>query len=400
MSGPDGGEGEVLHVMMGPPACSNRCAFCIDRSRGAPRPVGLAEVQAELERVRGRTRSVTFTAGEPTLNPALAEAAWAAREKGFTTVGLVTNGRRLQDEAFCRRLLEAGINDVVVSLHGPTARAHDGATGRPGSFAQAVRGLLHLSRLKASAALRLSVSCVVTKLNLGLMRPMKEYCERFSLDRLNFNVVEPRGRAADDFERVVPRYADVLRAAHDSGLELRAGAVSLSRVPACAGGFEWAQERFLIASASSVAQYRAQEGKVQGPPCRRCLAAPRCPGIWALYAERYGWEEFVPAGEPRELAGRTLRVTPGEPVSAALRRGYLRGYRRARLELDAGALDEPRWAGWLREARDVGFGWVGLSVSAPAGASGAALRALARAAALVGREGAASWVGLSRARAP
>ena len=67
------------------------------------------------------------------LNPRLTDYVRWARECGYRRIGLTTNARRLGYEAYARRLLEAGLNHVVVSIHGPDARAHDAQTRTPGS---------------------------------------------------------------------------------------------------------------------------------------------------------------------------------------------------------------------------------------------------------------------------
>lgn len=347
---------EVLNVRMGPPMCSNRCVFCFDRSREEGPMLTLAGADAALEEASARTRAVIFTGTEPTLNPALEAAIGAARRRGYELVGLVTNGRRLRDAAYCARLLDAGLTEVRVSLHGPDAATHDGLTGRPGAFAQARAGLENLARLKAGRRVRIAVNCVVVKANVGLMREVHALAAPLC-DQLNFNVVEPLGAAEDRLEEVMPRYRDVLRAAHETGLDFRSPALSLSRVPMCAGGYDWFQETWLLREEGKLSAFDPRRAKVQGPPCRECEQAPGCPGVWRRYAEAYGWEEFTPRRDPGPLAGKTLKIRVEEPVSSALRRGWQEGYRRVELDACRGPLT-PRLEGWAREARDLGYPWV------------------------------------------
>ena len=375
---------EVLHVRIGPASCNNSCLFCFDRGLGVPAPPDLRGIAAQLDRLRGRTRAVIFTAGEPTLSPLLEPAARAARRRGYSHIGLVTNGRRLQDPALARRLLEAGINDIHVALHAPAPAAHDAITRRPGSFAQTVRGLENLSACRRRSAFRFEIGCTLIRANVPLLRPMYDFTRQFPIDLLHFNVVEPCGAAQDDFARVVPRYRDVLDAAHRSGLDFLRPDLCLARVPLCAGGFAWVQETYLFGDQAKVQAYDPVAGKVKGPPCRACALARSCPGQWARYVEAYGWKEFTPVVHPSRRSGRTFRVLTGSPcnnrcvlcvegpaaaeprarppLTAQLRLGFLRGYRQVEFAGGEFLLD-PLCAERVLEAQNIGFTAVSLETN-------------------------------------
>lgn len=151
-----------------------------------------------------------FTNGEPTLNRHLPDAVAAAQDLGFTLIGLITNGRRLADRAYAEALLDAGLNEVTVSAHGPRAEVHDAITGRRGSFDQTRRALQNLQELRRSRSFTFHVNCTLVQRNLPHLPEMVAYVQGFGIDRLNFNVVEPRGTARRRFTEVQPRYVDVV----------------------------------------------------------------------------------------------------------------------------------------------------------------------------------------------
>jgi MoaA/NifB/PqqE/SkfB family radical SAM enzyme len=85
-----------------------------------------------------------FTGSEVTLRRDLPELAAEARRHGFEHVRIQTHGMRLADEAYCRTLLAAGVDEYFVSVTAADAATHDSITEVPGSFAKTLRGLRNL----------------------------------------------------------------------------------------------------------------------------------------------------------------------------------------------------------------------------------------------------------------
>ena len=80
---------------------------------------------------------VDFTGGEPSLRDDLVELVTYAEDLGVIT-GLLTNGVRLADEAFVRRLKQAGLDYVQVTLESPDEEIHNRMVGSD-TFRQTVQ---------------------------------------------------------------------------------------------------------------------------------------------------------------------------------------------------------------------------------------------------------------------
>lgn len=374
---------KILNIPTGG-VCNNQCVFCIERDANRKVTQGATRDDEALSHMRATHTDVVFTGGEPTLNPLLPQLIERARRLGFSTIGLITNGRLLADAARCEKLLEAGLNEVTVSLHGPSAEIHDSITQRRGAFAQARCGLANLGQLRERFGFRFLVNCTVIKANQHLMRELRAFVDAFGVELVNFNVAEPRGAADGNFHVVVPRYCEVMDHADASGLDFHDPRQSLSRVPACAGGPEWIQETWHVAFQDQVRVYDAEEYKVRGPPCEACAVIDRCGGIWQRYIEGYGWEGLEPVRDPEERQGQVLRIRTGSPcnnhcahchdgpaashqvsaesVGRQLRTGLLQGYRR--VELGGGELLlHPAFGQWVLQARSMGFSAVALETN-------------------------------------
>jgi len=121
--------------------CNNACRHCYNepgRKGMPPLPLdGWRRVLRKLAAVG--VPQVIFTGGEPTLFEGLADLAAEADRLGLVA-GMNTNGRRLADAALARRLTDAGLCHVQITLASCRAEVHDAASGAR-SFDQTVAGI-------------------------------------------------------------------------------------------------------------------------------------------------------------------------------------------------------------------------------------------------------------------
>jgi len=62
----------------------------------------------------------------------------------FKKIQIQTNGRRLSDREYLKHLIDCGVNEFFVSIHG-LEEIHDATTCRPGSFKELLAGLMNLA---------------------------------------------------------------------------------------------------------------------------------------------------------------------------------------------------------------------------------------------------------------
>jgi MoaA/NifB/PqqE/SkfB family radical SAM enzyme len=356
----------MLHVLVGA-ACNNNCSFCMESDRrrrtARVRAQSAADVRAMLS-AYGKLDQVLFTSGEPTLEPELVTYVGWAREVGFRTIALITNGRRLAYAGYARALLEAGLTRITVSIHGHTPTLHDGLTRSPGSFAQTLAGLENLRRLRRTTSLELHTSTVVTRRNLPHLEAIVRLLLAHGVDVVVLNVMMAQGRGATLAPQLLAPYPAVVQAVARLGLRLTADELRRLRVedvppclarglPASVAGSLEEYEQFEESGSTGLSEYavlnprssiatvpeqptaaalpagavldvvretvsapdlRGDEDyylsrrsfkerllRVKGPPCEACQLAARCPGVWEPYVQRYGWAEFLPIEEAAEL---------------------------------------------------------------------------------------------------
>lgn len=341
---------ERLHVDIGA-FCNNNCLFCMEEDRaGRQERVGLMtpeDVFLILESNRFR-REVMFVSGEPTLNPNFLTYVRKARTLGYEKVGVISNGQRFAHEPTARRLVAAGLNHVIISIHGPDARTHDALTRTPGSFVNTLQGIRNLSALSRKTPLQLNTSTVLNRRNstpdaldalVSLLSPL--------VHQMVFNIMQPFGRGETHFERLMLRYEEMAQRLADffarhAGEELPIYLVDIpycvthgKGIPDSARGFIERYVHYEISreepaepspsagdqSGGAAMKQAALEGgqtgelpehlsarhrdgqektfKVKPESCETCIYSALCDGIWMNYVRHFGLEEFQPVAGPR-----------------------------------------------------------------------------------------------------
>lgn len=281
--------------------CDNHCAFCAPDGSPPHAPLDLNELSLTLDTLRARHEALTLTGGEPTLHPALPAVVAAARRRGFTRVGIQSNGRQLREPGLAAALREAGLTDVHLSLHGHLPAIHDHHTGVEGSFIEATAGL----GAARHAGLTTVVTTVLTRSNARSLGALATWLAAQNVAAWSVAVPRTAGRLLASFDRVFPRLAmampyalHALAAARSKGVT-----VFLQGAPLCVLG------PFAGRSLPSTPRV-FDPGRCDG-----CPARPQCPGIDARYLARFGADELSPMRAPAEPP---KPFTPREQVLAAM----------------------------------------------------------------------------------
>jgi len=131
--------------------CNNACLFCLDKEHGRTGQRPPEDIRRDI--VEGRRRGadrLVLSGGEPTTNRHFLDFIRIGRMAGYRWIQTVSNGRMFHYEGFLDRAIDAGLNELTVSLHGHTPELHDELVGVPGAYAQAsaaVRSALLSKRL-------------------------------------------------------------------------------------------------------------------------------------------------------------------------------------------------------------------------------------------------------------
>jgi len=194
--------------------CNERCMFCYyleEIESGNTRDRSTEQVKDILKvgRKWGKTR-VDLTGGEPSIRKDLPEIIAFAREIGYETVCMITNGLVTAKKEKLAEFVDAGLNDILVSLHAHDAETHDYLVKVKGAHAKVLRTLANAREL----GLDLRVNHVVTNLNYKHVSSLAEQVVGYRPRALNYIVLNPTRDAVNADRRLSITY-------HDVGEELR-----------------------------------------------------------------------------------------------------------------------------------------------------------------------------------
>jgi MoaA/NifB/PqqE/SkfB family radical SAM enzyme len=334
------GSGHKFEIQLGH-LCNNRCVFCSSGQLTAmkiARPVPIEPIIEALEQARaaGATH-LTFLGGEPTIHKRFLEAIAKALELGFEHIVIFTNGVMFPHPGFIDSVTALGNFEWRISIQGATDAAHVATTGRADSFQRIVHGLGELQR---RGQLVTTNMCV----NERSYRSLPHYPEllaRYGVRQLHVDIVRPASTGERDeayLRDIMPRYSDMA----PYYAEMLAGFerwnpdfdVNVGNLPHCILP-EWASrihhggEETVTKSSDGAGledemnKYEWQKSlRTHLPGCADCVFRSRCTGIFRVYLELYGGDEFRPVSREALAALDAERrnfVVLVEPLLAPLR---------------------------------------------------------------------------------
>ncbi|MBX3248100.1 MAG: radical SAM protein [Myxococcales bacterium] len=269
--------------------CNQACGFCFV-STHLPKAADDV-VEAAIREAALAGHKVTLSGGEPTLHPRIVEYVRLAKSLSSRPVLMQTNAVRLADRALAEALVEAGLDEAFVSLHGASAEVSDAVTHAPGTFAKTLRGVDHLVALGVVVQLNFVISQTNAQ---ELPAWVALLADRWPGVYATLSFVAPSTDVVPRDRSLVPSYGEVLpllaqavALAESRGLPL-GGFESMCGIPLCL------VPRPLAAyfQLSEVAEDGGEFVKTEA--CKGCALESRCYGLRQGYLELHGDAELRP----------------------------------------------------------------------------------------------------------
>jgi len=291
-------------------SCNNRCIFCATDHHIAYR--SMEQLRFEICRAReSGAERLDLSGGEPTIHPRIADIAAMGKRLKFDLIYLKTNGRKLADINFLKKLIDSGVNEVLIALHGHNAEVQDALTCRPGSFDEAVQGIKNC----LTTGVKLATLSVVTTMNYKYLPEITKFMFTMVKDHHAFAYCYPTASSYNNFDQIVPWYRDVQPYLLEALklIESYNSTSNLDNIPLC-----------IIPGYERYCNFLTTGGDLchpmheYGPRCQECLYYAICDGMPPTYTRSRGWDEFVPVTKPREAEAETPKkvVVEGDKVMA------------------------------------------------------------------------------------
>lgn len=292
--------------------CNNRCTFCINYDkRDIPSP-SFTEIKKQI--VSSRKRGSTYLeiiGGEPTIRPDIISLIKFAKEQNFKTIMIATNGRMLAYEDFAKKIIEAGLNSIVFSIHGHSSKLHDSLTQSPGSLEQLKRGVKNVQNIIREMKINVDLgsNTTIVKQNYKYLPKIGEFIRTLGLHNAEFIFVDPSyGGAFNKFNKIVPKISIVAPYIHkclDIGKKYNIHHWHIRYVPLCHFQDYLNQISELVEVKTFHTEHVAPDfynpdaergrqivGRSKTKRCQGCRLFSQCEGIWNEYLKYYGDSEL------------------------------------------------------------------------------------------------------------
>ncbi len=172
--------------------CNLSCRHCyINPDQHGKRTLPLSAIKAWLDvfTENAKSSNVIFLGGEPTLHPELSQAVKTAKQLGYKSITIDTNGYLFHDI-----LTKIGPDDVdylSFSLDGASKETNDKIRGK-GSYEACISGIRQATGKKIST----SVIYTVSRANIEELAMMPPLLSNLGIDRFFIQVIGIRGKSA------------------------------------------------------------------------------------------------------------------------------------------------------------------------------------------------------------
>jgi len=336
-------------------SCNEKCRFCYYlksvEARERDKDLSTEEAKKTLDYIYSRgIRILDFTGGEPTIRKDFVELVQYAKAKGFQNISLITNGIVLARKEYAERVIDAGVNDFLFSLHAPDPETHDNITRVKGSYSSMLKAINNIIEIKKIKDISYRSNTVVCGLNYNKIDDSLKLLYSLGFQTINFIMFNPiveantsdmelnveYSKAAPYLMKEIDEYKDKIKKltvrympfCQMCGYEkyitnmpqiqydedewdylirtkIREGAlVSFSAMcfgilllPKYKRIFE---QSFNIVKHEGIKKFLEVKNKKKGPMCKECSYEYICDGLWNEYVKWRGFEE--------------LKAVPGEKI--------------------------------------------------------------------------------------
>ena len=181
--------------------CNQRCIFCLDAWNHNGTYVDTAQLlqYIDLGRTLGRERLI-LSGGEPTIHPDYVKFIRHGRKAGYDWIQTVSNAMMFAYPEFTRKALNAGLDEVTVSIHGHTPKLQDRLVGVKGAFDKAVQGIRNIQALSGGRTV-INIDVVINKQNIRYLREIIDYFRAMGIHEYDLLYIVPFGRGFAEYRK-------------------------------------------------------------------------------------------------------------------------------------------------------------------------------------------------------
>jgi MoaA/NifB/PqqE/SkfB family radical SAM enzyme len=290
-------------------SCNSYCSFCIDLNKRDLPDKSTQQIITEMVQARGKgVEYLELIGGETTVRGDFLPIIRTAKKLGFKDIVVVTNGRMLSYPDFAKQTVEAGVSDLIFSIHGHNAKLHDELTAAKGAFDELVKGI---ENVRALGFERIFANCTVVKQNMKHLPAIGKLFTELNIHHAEFIFVDSTyGGAYTNFKGLVPKISEAapyMRELLDVGRAWGTRDWCVRYVPLCyftdyLDQISEIREIELFRTRHWAPDFKNEDvgpsrkvaGRRKTERCTGCSLYDSCEGLWKEYIRQYGDEELTP----------------------------------------------------------------------------------------------------------
>ena len=186
-------------------SCNNNCVFCsnvADRNFNSSTKELFKKIDQGYEK---GFRILELIGGEVPIRPDFFELINYAKKAGFKDIRLTSNGRIFSYPEYAKKVAQAGLKVMTVSLYGHKKSLHDGVTRTPGSFDQCIKGIKNISK----TGIELVINTVISKVNYKYLYEIGNFVSQLGVKEWHPLELLPDGQGAKHYDSLAVPYKEL-----------------------------------------------------------------------------------------------------------------------------------------------------------------------------------------------
>lgn len=294
-------------------ACNNDCQFCISGIKSSTLD-STENIKSEIGKYKGEEIDLlNILGGEPTLLKDLPEIIKYAKDMGFKSIQIITNGRNLSNREYTKKLLQNGLDRISVTIHGHNPELQDEIVQRKYSFHQTVQGIINIIELRKelNKNVRLTCGTCINKLNYKYLKDISRVVFDLGVDEHLLININPDGNCNSYFDKIVATYEQIIPYVKEVSeyCKLKEYPLAITGFPHCLvqGFVDFQDEDIYQTDEANIMSDDNSSGrkkfnwiksrnsfKTKIEECNLCIYNLRCEGVWKKYVEKFGVNCFKP----------------------------------------------------------------------------------------------------------
>ncbi|MFC1474754.1 radical SAM protein [bacterium] len=283
--------------------CNQKCIICSNPPVEKTLSLKKAKEQVDLL-IEDGSDGIIFSGGEPTVWEFLPELIAYAVDKDIAC-RITTNGQKTSDDKYLKRLLDAGLKHINISIFSHKKEVQDRIARNPGSLKNILKTM---DLLKNVEEVNVDANIAIFKHNAGhIAQLVKFLVNKYPyIYHFSFNNLDPKTGRVPDNPDTIPRLNDIELSLYKAFnfIEKTKRTFRVSRVPLCyMAGFEHCsmETRKIVKNETRSLIFLDERGKYEqkgffydkGKCCEVCFVKEICAGLYCM-GDCYFEEELYP----------------------------------------------------------------------------------------------------------